>query len=408
MKITAVEKIITPAAGCHLAGMGRGIISIAVHDELCLKGCLLDDGTKKILIFSLDLLGLDAPFIEDVKRSVEKSAGIPYGNILLSCTHTHSGPHTRSLEGIELDTSYLESLKEKILEAAAEAVTAAPVDCDGFHYSAKCDENINSRVIHADNSCSYLPVDKELFPLADNIRDRELAMLYFFSKHDGMPYLTIVNYAAHPLASQSPGISGHSISADYPGVIRRKVEAQLGGKCIFISGACGDLHPCGMENGFDRMERMGNAIAEIVVKHSFCALRSDDKYKIADFLETMTVPCRVKFDDERCIEAPLPAYNGAGETVAEIQLAAAGDVALVGVPGELLAEPGLEIKWHSPFRKTLICYNSTGYLSYIPHANAFLQGGYEAKTSHLETLGAFKIVTAAVNGLHELKGKMEK
>ena len=110
-----------------------------------LKGVFWMTEQKKILIFSLDLLGLDAPFIEDVKRSVEKSAGIPYGNILLSCTHTHSGPHTRSLEGIELDTSYLESLKEKILEAAAEAVTAAPVDCDGFHYSAKCDENINRR-----------------------------------------------------------------------------------------------------------------------------------------------------------------------------------------------------------------------------------------------------------------------
>ena len=37
-----------------------------------------------------------------------------------------------------------------------------------------------------------------------------------------------------------------------------------------------------------------------------------------------------------------------------IQLVSVGDVCLIGVPGELVAELGLEMKWHSPFRKTFI------------------------------------------------------
>ena len=74
----------------------------------------------------------------------------------------------------------------------------------------------------------------------------------------------------------------------------------------------------------------------------------------------------------------LPAEHDAGDTVRmELQAVAIGDVCFVGVPGELCNEYGLEIKWHSPFRKAFIAYVSTAYLHYICQTNFVVSGGYE-------------------------------
>jgi hypothetical protein len=78
-------------------------------------------------------------------------------------------------------------------------------------------------------------------------------------------------------------------------------------------------------------------------------------------------------------------------------------VCFVGGPGELLAEPGLEIKWHSPFLKTFILYNSTAYCSYLPHGHAVLEGGYEGTMTMFGEGDGLKLVQAAVNGMRKLR-----
>ena len=104
----------------------------------------------------------------------------------------------------------------------------------------------------------------------------------------------------------------------------------------------------------------------------------------------------------------MPVYAGKRETEAEIQLFAIGDVCLVGVPGEMLAEIGQEIKWHSPYRRTFILYNSTAYLSYLPHASAYLAGGYETavNSAFIQPFEALKLVNTAVDGMRRLHGPM--
>ena len=84
-----------------------------------------------------------------------------------------------------------------------------------------------------------------------------------------------------------------------------------------------------------------------------------------------------------------------------------GDVCFVGMPGELLAECGLEIKWNSPFRKTFILFNSTGHFGYLPHANVHVSKGFEYKGCRLSSLSAFRLVKTAIHGLYELRDPEE-
>jgi neutral ceramidase len=58
------------------------------------------------------------------------------------------------------------------------------------------------------------------------------------------------------------------------------------------------------------------------------------------------------------------------------------DAALVGVPGELFSEIGLELKRRSPLPNTMICGYSNGTLGYIPSRKAVQEGGYEVSDAY--------------------------
>jgi neutral ceramidase len=347
------------------------------------------------ILMSYDLLGLDADLIQIIKRECSSIVGIPSENIVLTCTHTHSGPHTRSLAVRLRDEDY----SEKLIEYSKEAVNQVfeqMVDVSVFHYSAQCYENVNRRVITPDNKCHYLPFNKHLMPLANGIVDSELAMLFFVDE-ERKPVATFVNYAAHPLTCQSEGFSSLKISSDYPGVLRRIIEEEIGGICVFATGACGDLHPKGFETGFTRTEEMGKSIAQKVIDSFSDATRNPKLYKLTNTkLDVKSQSIEVRFRKSGCTEDRLPLYKGKDKENLEFQLLRLGDICFVGVPGELLAEPGLEIKWNSPFRKTFILYNSTAYVSYIAPTNAFFSGGYESETSHFEPFASFKLVSKII------------
>ena len=65
----------------------------------------------------------------------------------------------------------------------------------------------------------------------------------------------------------------------------------------------------------------------------------------------------------------------------EIQVFRIGDIAIVTVGGEPFVEAQLRIKIESPTYPTYLVHMSNYYVGYIPTERAFLEGGYEVKTS---------------------------
>jgi len=54
-----------------------------------------------------------------------------------------------------------------------------------------------------------------------------------------------------------------------------------------------------------------------------------------------------------------------------------GDLAMVGIPGEMYARLGLELRRRSPFRHTWIIGLANEQISYIPDRRAYADGGYQ-------------------------------
>ena len=402
MKIAHYEKVISPAVGTLVAGYGPSDASRRLHDDLKLSVLLLDDGKNKGAVLGFDLLGLDEEFTIQISRDASRIIGCVPENVILTCTHTHSGPHTRSLSHSKVNLEYISRLYTWVKEAVTEALGKWQ-EVDTYFYSCQCDENYNRRYTDGSNRGKYLPMNRSYEPLAAGFKDQELGLLIFTSPGSWQPEGVLVNFAAHPLASHSMGLGSYQISADFPGVLR-EVLADNSCWCVFLQGAAGDLFPKDAECGFEAARRCANGIAIEVMRGLCDAPRNPELYKIErPEIRTLmvNVPVNVRQDPPKKGRMLPPL---AGKTTADVRvhLFSIGDVCLVGVPGELLGELGQEIKWHSPFRKTFILYNSTGYLSYICHANAFIAGGYETNSSAIQPYDGLKMVVAAVEGMRKI------
>ena len=75
MKIAWFKRVITPEIGAYLAGYSLNDKSVAKLDELYMTGLCADDGERKVLIVSFDLLGLDEGFSRKVRQECAEKLG---------------------------------------------------------------------------------------------------------------------------------------------------------------------------------------------------------------------------------------------------------------------------------------------------------------------------------------------
>lgn len=96
MKIGLGEIVITPAnpVGVPMGGYDRGAnTSEGVHDDLYARCIVAEDRDENaVALVTIAIVNLREAVIDSIRSGVEKETGIPFGNVAVSCTHTHSGP----------------------------------------------------------------------------------------------------------------------------------------------------------------------------------------------------------------------------------------------------------------------------------------------------------------------------
>ena len=406
MRIAWFNTVITPEIGKYIAGYDFQSPSVTKLDDLYMSGLCLDDGNRKALLISFDLLALDQWYVNRVRKECAEILGTDEAMILLTCTHNHSGPEAATPlkpNDVMLNKPYVDWLEQKILEEVRNLHEFT--ECEVAFYSSRCDENRNRRYVTADNCASFTPHRREVVPLALEYADKEFGELCFFKIVNGrrMPLYVVGNYAAHPLAGHSPGLGCQRLSADYPGYFRDYVTKETGVGCMFISGAAGDMIPKEDEMGSEAAKNMGIRLGMAAIGGICDSARNWNRFHIEDpvlggSIKTFTVPIRRKYLDK-----VHENYKGENGVTLEIQCLSIGDICFVGVPGEVCAELGQEIKWHSPFRKAFIAYYSTADFSYIAPANFLVSGGYEGSTQQFGSMGGFELVKTAVECMFSLR-----
>jgi len=118
------ESIITPPMGVELCGYGfylKRRVKSALDDLKARVVCVSAGGTTLFLI-ACDLIGFDVETSDVIRNAIAAEHHIPLTNVLLACTHTHSGPATAYLRGCgEVSLEYVRRLPKLIADAARSA-----------------------------------------------------------------------------------------------------------------------------------------------------------------------------------------------------------------------------------------------------------------------------------------------
>jgi neutral ceramidase len=379
------RRTINPEPGHPICGYGDDYLASGVHDDLLVSAVHLDDGGRTALLVTFDLIGLTTPTQLRFRTAIAKATGVPVAHVFLHCTHVHSAPNplepTSFLPGpTQARADYQARLLAWAVEAAVEAKGNAE-PCELRYNFAYVDGNMNRRYSFPDRRILYIPDNKQLLGQSTEFVDRELGIIAFRRKGTPNRYKAVItNYTCHPLCV---GNSSNLCTADFPGVLRRTVEATFDGcVCVATTGAAGDNHPLMPESGFASAEAMGTALGRQAIMRCYDAtLAEDSRLRLAypevqlPFKDAAT---RAMLPEKHARTMKLP--SGSEPYRTHVSLLGIGPVLLAGFPGEPMAEHGAMLKWTSPFLKSYALFTATDCLNYFPTMNQFNWGGYEPDT----------------------------
>ncbi|MBD3293104.1 MAG: hypothetical protein GF393_09280, partial [Armatimonadia bacterium] len=83
---------ITPDGRPWLAGYYHERIGETVRDDLHCRALILDDGECRICMITMDLVSINREWADAAREMIVERLGIPADRIIISATHTHTGP----------------------------------------------------------------------------------------------------------------------------------------------------------------------------------------------------------------------------------------------------------------------------------------------------------------------------
>jgi neutral ceramidase len=384
---------ITPKVGCTLVGYSPRE-STGIHDRLLARALVVEHGDNRWAVVSCEFCFLNINTVAEIRAAIQQRLGIPPSNVMLTTTHTHSGPFDRDADNWERP---LAELVGDAVEAAANALVPARL---GSAYGFLYGYSINRRFLDR-------PVDPGLAVVRIDDESGNLLGL-------------LTNFACHAVVLGSDNLQ---ISGDWPGYTCAKLEETLGPgiTCLFTQGGAGEINPLvegvrarlhsghvvtsigdissyygadgdperwsiGNRAGgtFEEVAELGEAFTEEVL-HILSGMAAQET-SMPPWSEQITVPAIADPDEPH---ASSPSTSRSMDDIenlraqgfpAEVMVLQLGDALLVGQPGEVFSETAVRLKaqlrilgWRTPM---LVSY-ANGWLSYLPEPEAFDEGGYE-------------------------------
>ena len=124
MKAGFAKSDITPRVGVELTGFGPFLTrhSVGIRDRLWARAMAVRNAGRTVILVSCDLVGVTPAITAKVREIVSEKTGVEGDAVMVSCTHTHSGPSTFGSFGWgEVDYPYLELLPYRIAGACTDA-----------------------------------------------------------------------------------------------------------------------------------------------------------------------------------------------------------------------------------------------------------------------------------------------
>jgi hypothetical protein len=246
LQVGASQRNITPSAGAFIAGDAINRKFTGVHDSLHVKSIVVSNTHTSIAILTFDCIGLTYPDLLRIKKEVAEQINDPFfqvDNLVISSTHSHTGPDVVGIWGPDQLTSGVDStyINNLIIRATA-TVLEAWGNRTSAHASYAIGEFGNDWVYNISDSL---------------VLDRSLNAIQF-RNDQGKSIATITAFACHPTIMD--GVTDLT-SADYVGGLYQHLDKSVGGVNLFLQGAIGGwVQPEYEEKTFEVVEKRGREL----------------------------------------------------------------------------------------------------------------------------------------------------
>lgn len=359
----------------YIAGYESNRIAESVHDDLYARALVLDDGTTRVAVAACDLIGLSNWRIRKIRARV---TAVPADQVIVACTHVHSGPDTLGLWGPSafqtgLDAEYLTRLETDVAAAVDRAAGSL-------------------RPVTLSVGTVQVP-DGLVYNSREPIQDKTLTALRF-SDAEGHTVATVVNYGGHPEVNKSK-----AITADFVQPVRDAVERRFGGTCVFLQGALGGMVTAQIsEHTWEELQRVGEGVGKAAVAALEHARREPDP-RLSVRKKAVLLPLEnAKF--KIAIGAKILDGEIQDSTVpTEVWRFDLGRVTWITIPGEILPRPALALKGQMPGPYPMIVALGNDELGYILDPDDFDKKLYSYERSMSVGKNTWPVLFAAAREL---------
>jgi hypothetical protein len=379
-------------------------------EEVRAKALVLDDGTKQLFFVSLDLVGIEAELREKIVDGIAglvTSPPLVRDAVIVSATHTHSGPGALSgnhfLEFAATDRLHAD-VRTRVVKSAVLAVSKALGNLQA------------AELLHFTTDAWQLHLNRRRDP---KLTDPRLSLLAARAPGGGAWIGALLNFAVHGTAHDE---DNNRLSADYPGALERAFTEAIRAQTLaagimqanpppvlFLNGAEGDLTPA-YEPDAMSSELLTYATATWA---AWSASPPPPLAPAAWEIETLDVPLGTPFLYLRSQLKPfhdvfpfshlgieLATYNPSQAKIWSIALAG---LRLMSIPGEATADVGLELRKVAKAHghpEAWVLGLTNDHLGYFASRDHWGLATYESGSSAYGSHGWRRLV----NGHHHLLG----
>lgn len=397
-KIGAARENTTPHIGTLLYGYRPDLESKSVHDNLSVTAMAVSDDNNTAVMITAEIGDINNELCEHIRNTISEKCNIPYENIMISSTHTHSAPNLSGVVGWgDIDADYYNNIfLPAVIKASANAINNMnPAEIAvGV---TKSEVGINRRQQHQNGEIGLGQNPHGCF-------DPNMTVVAIRNAETKEGILNLIHYGCHGTAS---GLTD-AITRDWSGVMIDRLEKESHTLTAFWNGAVGDVGPR-LTNGettgnIGYMVELGGVAASDVIR-AYNSKGGYHKGKLKIFKDTVHLPCAKMLTLDE-VESKLAEYkepenliniqrleyehykelndflvNGDEEIKTEFNfqqtIISLGDIVFIPFPFEMFSEIVMRLREYSPYPYTLCLSCTNGYNVYLPSEDQLCRGGYE-------------------------------
>lgn len=387
--------------------------SNGVHDDLMTAALYLEEGRNKLLFISNDIIFVTKVMAKEIRAIIGKETGLREEQIMVTATHTHSGP-------ITVDAA--NSTRDPIVPKFDRKYVAFAVEQMAKNGIAACKAKIPATIGFATADSTGIGTNRRD---PDGPSDHQVPVLLIKDAKQAKYLACMMVVSMHPTVLHEDSLL---VSADFPGMAKAYLKEHVfGATCpiLYHSGPCGNQSPRHVvkANTFEEVIRLGHILGKAVesvvdnieytddvsleIRRTFIndpprkvfppVEESEKKLEAvvakiermkaekAPAAQIRTVECDI-FGAEEQVTMSMMQASGDLEAFftvnvpAEIQAFRVGPWWFVGWMGEIFVDHALAVK--KALSGTFIISMANGELQgYITTEEAAAEGGYEASNS---------------------------